>query len=205
MSSSNEPPAYLAEYLNEIARKEGFVEHSLHFENGSNHGDGFVAVMVAVTIKGKQMVDLQDDKELSLMCKLLPENKARRDFFQSTILFEREVCVYNMLLPMFEKFQNERNISMDDGFFTYPKCYLAVADSIKDHYAIVMENFKVAGYELWNKMKPVDFDTSSIFLASLGRYHGLSFALRDQKAEEFEKLSDFKDVLSTMNRKIFWE
>lgn len=192
------PPEYLTEYLNQIAKNEGFVEHDLHYESGSNHGDGFMAEMFAVTIKGKLMVDFQADKELSLMCKLLPENKSRREFFQSTLLFEREVYVYNDVLPMFKQFQIERNISMNDGFFEYPKCYMAVADATKDHYVIIMENVKIAGYQLWDKMKPVDFDTSSLLLASLGRFHGLSFALRDQKPELFKKFLDLKDILGTM-------
>lgn len=191
-------PEYLTEYLNKIARDEGFVDHTLHFESGSNHGDGFIAAMVAVTIKGKQMVDLDNDKELSLMCKLLPENKARRDYFDSVRLFDREVLVYNDILPMFRKFQIERNISLNDGFFQYPKCYLAVADAVKDHYVIVMENVKSSGYQLWDKMIPVDFDTSAIFVATLGRFHGLSYALRDQKPELFEKLLQVEDIFSTM-------
>lgn len=186
------PPQYLIEYLNKIANEEGFVEHTLHYEAGSSHRDVFVAIMVAVTIKGKQMVDLDSEKELSLMCKLLPENKARRDFFSAVLLFEREVCVYNDILPMFQKFQIERNISLDDRFFNYPKCYLAVADAIKDQYVIIMENVKVSGYELWDKLKPVDFETSSIFVATLGRFHGLSIALRDQKPELFQKLVDLR-------------
>lgn len=191
-------PEYLSEYLNKIAKDEGFVEHTLHYESGSNHGDGFIAAMVAVTIKGKRMVDLDNEKELSLMCKLLPENKARREFFNSVLLFEREVLVYNEILPMFEKFQLERNISLSDGFFKYPKSYLAVADATKNHYVIIMENVKVSGYELWDKMIPVDFDTSSIFVATLGRFHGLSFALRDQKPELFQKLLDLEVVLTAM-------
>lgn len=142
------PPEYLTEYLNKIAKDEGFVEHTLHYESGSNHGDGFIAAMLAVTIKGKQMVDIENEKELSLMCKLLPDNKARREFFNSPMLFEREVFIYNDVLPMFTKFQIERNVSVADGFFQYPKCYLAVADAARDHYVIIMENVKVAGYEL---------------------------------------------------------
>ncbi|XP_037052202.1 uncharacterized protein LOC119085815 [Bradysia coprophila] len=192
------PPAYLTEYLNKLAKDEGFVEHTLHYESGSNHGDGFVAVMVAVTIKGKKTVDADGEDELSLMCKLLPENRARREFFNSYMLFEREVCVYSRFLPMFEKFQNDRNISRSDGFFQYPKCYLAVANAADDHYVIVMENVKVSNYELWDKMKPVDFDTSSIFLQTLGRYHAISIALRDQKPELFKELLDLEDILTAM-------
>lgn len=47
-------------------------------------------------------------------------------------------------------------------------------------------------------MKPVDFDTSSLFVATLGRFHGLSFALRDQKPEIFQKYFDLQDVLTSM-------
>lgn len=192
------PPAYLNEYLNKIAEDEGFIQHTLHYESGSNHGDGFIAVMIAVTIKGKQALNVDDETELSLMCKILPENKARRDVFKSHMLFEREVCVYSRMLPMFEQFQRDRNISESEGFFQYPKCYLAVANATNDHYVIIMENLKVSNYELWDKMKPVDFDTSSIFLQALGRYHGISLALRDQKPELFNEILELEDILTAM-------
>lgn len=106
--------------------------------------------------------------------------------------------MYNEILPMFKQLQIERNISVDEGFFAYPKCYLAVADATTGHYVIIMENLKISGYELWDKMKPVDFDTSSIFLASLGRFHALSFALREQKPELFQKLIDLEDVVALL-------
>lgn len=187
------PPAYLTDYLNKIAQDEGFVEHTVHYESGSNHGDGFVGIMYGATIKDKQ-----SDKQLSLMCKLLPENKARREYFNSTLLFDREVHVYNEILPMFEQFQIERNIPLTDGFSQYPKCYFAVANAATDHYAIIMENVKSTGYQLWDKMKPVDFDTSSTFLTALGKFHGLSFALRDQRPDSFKKLFDLDLIYNNL-------
>lgn len=181
----NSVPQYLTEYLNKIAKDEGFIEHTCHYsESNSKKRENFVATIVEVNIKGQ--VGDGGEKELRLICKL--EDKARRGNYHSTLCFEREVYVYNKIFPLFESFQIERNISLGDGFYHYPKCYLAVADADKDRYVIIMENVETAGYQLLNIREAIDFDTSSILLATLGRLHGLSFALQDQKPDLFQEL-----------------
>lgn len=45
-------PKYLEDELNVIARNHQLNEYSIHVNNGSNHGDGFMAAMVGVTLKG---------------------------------------------------------------------------------------------------------------------------------------------------------
>lgn len=190
-------PVYLTEYLNKIADDQGFVDHTLDFETDSKHGEGFISVIVAVTIKGRT-ADTNDEKELHLICKVIPDNEMRRQYFNSTALFEREVFVYNKILPAFEKFQRDRNIALSEGFFHYPKCYLAVADAVADRFVIILGNVKSDGYELWEKMRPVDIDTSSILLTTLGRYHGLSLAFRDQEPELFQEFLNLSLMFNEM-------
>ena len=46
----SELPAYVLEYLDEIARSEGFSEHSTEIEPGSQHGDNFMGVMSRIVL-----------------------------------------------------------------------------------------------------------------------------------------------------------
>lgn len=187
----NSVPEYLAEYANKIAIDEGFVEHTLqYYECESKKRENYVANIVGVTIAG-QVADMKE-KSLHLVCKL--EDKERRADYSSILLFEREAYMYNKIFPAFERFQAERNISWSDGFFQYPKCYLAVADADNDRYVIIMEDVKYASYQLIDIRKMVDFDTTSVLVATLGRLHGLSLALRDQKPEIFEELLQIPDI-----------
>lgn len=191
--------SFVIEALDKIAKDEGFLDYEIEQEPGSDHGDGFVAKMLAVTLIGKRKIgDKITDSKLHLMCKLLPENLDRRDVFDTASIFEHEIYVYNKILKVFDQFQYEKNIPIEDRFTEYPKCYGTASDFEKREHVIIMENLKSIGYGLWDKAKPIDYDTTCLYMNTLGKLHALSFALRDQKPELFNQISDIKDVMVTV-------
>lgn len=182
--------------LDRIAKNEGFIEYKIEQEAGSKHGDGFVATMLAVTLIGKRKIgDIIDDSKLHLMCKLLPENVNRRDLFDTSTIFEHEIYVYNEILSAFDQFQREKNIPSEDRFNEYPKCFGTASDLEKGEHVIIMENLKCTGYGMWDKTKLIDYETVCLYMKTLGKLHALSFALRDQKPDVFDRISRFEDVL----------
>ncbi|XP_037052188.1 uncharacterized protein LOC119085789 isoform X3 [Bradysia coprophila] len=192
MSISN----FVSVELEKIAKNEGFIEYKIEHEPGSNHGDGFIAKMLAVTLVGKRKIGTEIvDSKLYLMCKLLPENQDRRDLFDSSSIFEREIYVYNKILRVFEEFQSEKNIPMGDRFTEYPKCFATASDMDKGEHVIIMENLKSIDYHLWDKRIPVDYATVCLYMEALGKFHAISFALRDQKPGVFDELSDMEDIM----------
>lgn len=192
MSLSN----FVIDELDKIAKNENFLDYKIEQEPGSKHGDGFLAKMLAVTLVGKRKIgDQIVDSKLNLMCKLLPENLDRRDMFDSSSIFENEIYVYNEILSVFEQFQCEKNISIDDRFTEYPKCYATASDVEKDEQLIIMENLKPVGYSLWDKTVPIDYETVCLYMKALGKFHAISFAFRDQKPEVFNKISKIEEVL----------
>lgn len=184
------------EEIDKIAKREGFLEYKIKQEAGSKHGDGFLAKMLAVTLVGKRKIGHEVvDSKLDLMCKLLPENLDRRDLFDSSSIFEHEIYVYDKILKVFDQFQCEKNIAVEDRFNEYPKCYATASDVEKGEHVVIMENLKSVGYGLWDKTQPIEYDTVCLYMKTLGKLHALSFALRDQKPDVFDEISRFEDIL----------
>lgn len=181
--------------LDRIAKAEGFIDYKIEQEAGSKHGDGFVAKMLAVTLTGKRKIGNEiTTSELPLMCKMLPENLERRDVFESELIFEHEIFVYDKVLRALEQFQREKSVPIDERFTEFPKCYAAVSDGDKGEQVIIMENLKSKGFGLLDKTK-VDYDAVCLYMKVLGKLHAVSFALRDQKPEVFDEIASFEDLL----------
>jgi len=140
-------------------------------------------------------VEFGGEKKLEVVIKLPPFNKARRNDFGSMDLFKREVFMYNEVLPEFVKFQRERNIDEADGFYNIPKCYFAEFNVERDDSAIIMEDLRENGCKMWDKYQPINMEHAKLLLTALGRFHAVSFALKAQKPEIFDKFKEMKDYL----------
>lgn len=191
-------PEFWLEKINEIAEDAGFTDFTVAPDLGSNHGDGFMATMTGATITGTR--NGQQHDHLGLICKSLPNNTARRQLFSAARAFEREVYMYNKVLPELAAFQREKNINdeADGGFFNFPKCYFAISNMVSDHHVIIMENLRQKGYAMCDRNALIDFDCVSTFMTTIGRFHGVSFALKDQRPEVFETFREMDDIMLDM-------
>lgn len=198
--ANNNLPEYLVDELNKIAKDNGFVDFKIEQDAGSKHGDGFMATMVNIKVSGKRIVDgvTKANDELNLICKLLPTNVARRELFNSEKVFEREVTMYNTVLPIFVRFQEEKGLTTENGFFDFPKCHFAVSDIKTNRHVIIMDDLRTQGFLLWDKLQPIEYENVRLLMTALGRYHALSFAIRDQRPEVFATFYDMSDVMLEM-------
>lgn len=184
---------YIKESLEKVAYNEGFRNFELSIDHGSSIGDGFVGILMKATIRERN-----EKKILTVLAKIPPSNKARRDAMKSMMLFEREVFMYNVFLPEMVEFQKKMNISKEKGFFNFPKIYFAEYDREKDDAIIVMEDLRESGSNMWNKFKPINFEHTKLVIAALGRLHALSFAMKAKRPEQFEKFKKLNDMFSQM-------
>lgn len=189
-------PDYVVELLAKIAESEGFTDYKTDIQPGSNHGDGFLGIMTSVVLSGQRNNNSStSDDKIHLLCKLAPTNETRRKEFHSAIVFIREALMYNKILPIFAKFQKEKGLSEEESFTSYPKCYEAIADEEKDQFVIIMEDLRPQGFTMWPKNKPVPANHAYAVVEQLGRLHGISFALKDQRPDVYEELKQVPDVL----------
>lgn len=198
MSTSNLPQHLVIE-LENIAKSFGFTDYTIEQDIGSQNGDGFVADMVKIFLTGKRIVNetLQPD-HLDLICKMIPESQVRRDIFCTEIVFEREVAMYNRFLPQLINFQKEKGLTNENGFYGFPTCYYAISDIAKNEHMLIMKDLRPIGFALWNKLVPIDFENVRLLMKALGRFHALSFAIRDQRPEIFATFEEYEDVFIKM-------
>lgn len=184
---------FMKECLDKVAYSEGFKNFEIKVYPGSRvgDGDGFVGILLKVLIQ-----ENESDKKLTVVLKSPPENVQRRALLGAMTFFRREVRVYNEVLPEFVKFQEQKGIKRSEGFFNFPKCYLAEFDEEKDEAVVIMEDLRESGFEMWDKIKPISFDHAAKVFKALGRLHAISFAMKAQKPELFEKFKDLNDYFA---------
>lgn len=181
--------------LEKVAKQEGFTKFELRSEAGANIGDGFVGIMLRVTIEGTKYTGKVE--QLNVLCKVPPMSELRREQFQTTNIFTREIVMYNEVLPALAKFQKSKGIKEDEGFFNFPKCYVAAFEEGTTEALLIMEDLREQGYGMANKFQSLDFPHARLVMEGLGRLHALSFALKMQDPELLEKYK-FKDILTEM-------
>lgn len=188
---------FMIECFHKVAIKEGFKDYNYHVNTGSNIGDGYVGNILKIEIKENGT----DAKSLSLLLKVPLSNKARRETMKMMNLFQREILVYNVILPKFMMMQKEKNVSDTLQFCNFPKVYCAEFNKEVDEAIIIMEDLRGTGHKMWNKSMPINFDHAKLLMTTLGRLHGLSFVLRTKHSDEFKLIQDinddFSDVLQT--------
>lgn len=202
----SELPSYLLDVLRSIAVREGFRNHVIEQEtrNANNH-DGFIGSIISLRLIGERKRTTSGPMqpgELPLICKLLPDDEIRRSQYSSEMLFLQECFFYNTIVPAFNKFQEEKGISVEElGFFQIPKCYAAICVPKRNEFLVVMENLRVAGYEMWPKEKPLLIEHVRLAMVALGRLHGLSIAMRDQQPAIFKEFCKINAIRLRMAEK----
>lgn len=191
MSSDSKLPDFVQNLLKKIIQENNFSDYSVDIESGSQAGDGFSSNLYRITISEKR-----SDQKLNLVCKVAPQNENHRREFLSDITFKREALFYNTLMPIFAKFQNEKHVPNDKHFRAYPKCYGTIAHDDSEEYAIMLEDLRPPGFKMWDKAKVPPIELIRLTLRELGKFHGLSMALKAQRPEEFNQFRQITDIFT---------
>lgn len=187
-------PVYIAKHVHNIAESEEFKEYTIETNAGSNHGDNLVAIMTAITVSGTKNNGITE--KLHLLCKETPTNETRRRHFNSELIFTREIYVYTKILPAFVRFQKEKGLSDIDSFLMFPKVYACEANQDDGIYLLIMEDLKWKNYKMWPKDKQIPLDHAKSIMRDLGKFHAISFAMKDQRPNEFEEFTRLPDTFT---------
>jgi thiamine kinase-like enzyme len=116
----------------------------------------------------------------SYFVKCLPTCEARRTAMESDTFFRNEVQFYRRVLPEFVKFQEDKRAIS-------PFRSVATVYHISEN-TIVMEDMKARGYLMVDNRQSLDIPHIRLVLKEIGRFHGLSFAFKDQNPQKFADL-----------------
>lgn len=113
----------------------------------------------------------------------MPDNLARRKLFRSRDFFRNEINFYKFVVPAWERFQAKRQPLKP--FNEYPTCYAVHCDGENDF--IALEDVSFAGYGSPNRQDYITLEECRLTMRTLGRFHGISLALKALEPESFEE------------------
>ncbi|XP_058447564.1 uncharacterized protein LOC131427966 [Malaya genurostris] len=185
---NNVSPMFNEAILNDIIRDYGGHNFtSWHFENSEfGKGDSYLSEVYRLRVVDETTREAEGDKplEVKLVVKTIPKNVARRLTFRSADFFRNEINFYNIVMSEFNKFQQEKHLAKP--FDETSKCLAAYTDGINDFVA--MEDLNQFGYESASRQKGVGLPECILCMQTLGRFHALSLAMKDQQPDKFHFL-----------------
>lgn len=98
------------------------------------------------------------------------------------------------MLPHFREFELSKGLTVEDIFNEYPKCYRA--NDTEPNECVLLEDMAIRGFSIIDRCDDeVTADHVHVMMKSLGKFHAISLALRDQRPEQFQKLTaNFSEI-----------
>lgn len=92
-------------------------------------------------------------------------------------------------MKYFIEFQQTKGVtSSQNGFYEFPKVYSSVSEDFYEF--LVLEDLRLKDFELHNlRQTALTFEHMALAMKALGKFHAISFALKDQNEEKFQQLS----------------
>ncbi|KAF5292785.1 hypothetical protein FQA39_LY13830 [Lamprigera yunnana] len=169
------------QFINQYLEKLGVNNYTLDIVPAVNRGDNYLGYVARVEVK-----NADGDVLYNWIVKSAPDNLIIRATTPIHKMYEREITMYTNVFPAFIKLQEDNEVT--NHFKSFPKYY--TSSTVSPHECIVMEDMKKLGYELKSRQEALNFGHLRLVMKEYGRLHALSFVLRDQRPEEFQKLSE---------------
>lgn len=178
---------YVSDLIDNVAKKEKFIDFKIDLNAGSKHGDNFSGELVAIKLRGTIEINGERNNDAKhLLLKLTPNNPSRRQIYHSLSAFEREIELYSIVLPAFVQFQKDKGLSGSELFTSFVKVHAFICDRSNDQFALILDDLRAKNYEMYPKDKSTTYDHAKLVVNGLGKFHAISFALKDQKPKLFE-------------------
>lgn len=183
------PPAELVskeieDQIKNLANSMGIENPNICIEAATQPGDNYLGVIAKVQVQGKNR-DSSKPRVLNLIVKSAPRNEGFRKFAPVDKVYIRENYMYEKVLPEFTKFQEKRGVL--EPFKSYAKCYFTSSEIMNE--ALVMENMKEHGFFLRDRHHSLNSEDVMIVMREYGKFHAISYALRDQEPELWQELA----------------
>jgi hypothetical protein len=163
----NLPHQVYHEAVDKIAKQHCLDDKSkfaIEYSAGSGKGDNYSGEMYRIEIKSKA----DNTIKMSLIAKFPPQNAARRDESFVVESFKREALFYDVLFPMYKKFQAEHGV---DGFFEAPHVHSIHTEA--PHDSIFFEDLKARNFEMFDRFKDLSKEHVMLVMKALAKMHAV--------------------------------
>lgn len=145
----------------------------IKYKPGSELGDGYSCTHISVEI-------IRENDTLRLFVKFPTGVKIFENDVDIDKFYENEVIFYDKLCRIYTNFLNDKKERLEN----VPKSYKTSARTV-----VVLEDLKHKGYRLFDRFKLMNDQHIRLVLKSFAKFHGTSFAFKDQRRDEYEELS----------------
>ena len=161
-----------------IEQKYGLVNPEIKFSAGSNLGDGFLGVTTAISLKDSK-------QELKIFLKVASTDEAFRASMETRSVFLQEIVFYDKVYPTLSQFYGDKT---GESLKFTPELYHTCAGEMNE--MIFMENLRGSGFKLHEKGTVMSGELLAAVIKMYAKFHATSFALRHQKPDVFESLTE---------------
>ncbi|CAH2058366.1 unnamed protein product, partial [Iphiclides podalirius] len=171
-----------------------------HWEyvSDTGKGDSYLSEVIRIRVHG--VATNGTDKHIQVVLKTIPKNVCRRLTFRSDEFFKNEIAFYERVLPVLLDFQATWNPK--EPFDKYTRLFLAHCDGVND--VICLEDATLENYGSYAlRQEGIDLDHCDVTVKTLAQYHALSFALKDQRPEQFSDIRE--EIFETYYHARLWD
>ncbi|XP_055703376.1 uncharacterized protein LOC129801923 [Phlebotomus papatasi] len=195
VESKIELPEYVNEEIVKIAQSLDFPNPKFKVMKGSKNGDNFSGDVFRVLVVREDGVIPEDDasadrsiyqRELHLFVKLAPQSLLRRRLYKTVLCFEREMYMYDVILPRYAEFEKQY-LSKDETFHNYPHLMCGSLQESKEY--LILSDLKREGYFNPHRSTGLNLHQCKLVLATMAKFHAISYAFKDQHPEQFNELT----------------
>lgn len=107
--------------------------------------------------------------------------------FKNVLKIKIAVFSYSLqILPYFRLFQESRHVPRVNGFYEYPRCYKAI--QAEQMECLFFQDLAERRFTMIDK-NDLTVEHILLVMKSIGKFHAISFALKDQQPEKFEEIA----------------
>ncbi|KAG7296507.1 hypothetical protein JYU34_020285 [Plutella xylostella] len=166
------------------------------YVSDTGKGDSYLSEVIRIRIFGKNLKD--ETKHVQVILKNIPKNECRRLTYRSHEFFKNEIIFYTEVLPALIKFQSTKTLK--DPFDNYPRIFASYADGVNDY--IILEDASLYDFGSALRQEGIDIEHCRITFKTFAKFHAMSFAMKDQEPEEFQRISNL--VFETYYHERLW-
>ncbi|CAG9802462.1 unnamed protein product [Chironomus riparius] len=183
--------------LAEVVEKQlnnSIDNYDITISAGSSKGDNYLGVIYRAQVKDK----VTNENKLNLIVKLPPQNEVSRKEMFAGEFFKREAGFYDNVYPIYEQFQKDKGIDVEnEGFHQVANCYKTLTEEPNE--GLIFDDLKARGFDMFDRFKEVTKEHVFLVMRTLGKFHAVFYAIKDQKPEVLNYYYTLKDSFKIMS------
>ncbi|KAL6263306.1 hypothetical protein P5V15_006104 [Pogonomyrmex californicus] len=156
-----------------------------NFHEASNKGDNYLSRIYKGKVSGVIDGNPKQHVEANIVVKSMPRNSELKKSLRCDEFFYNEIIFYTEIASRFENFLAEKEQS---DLLCIPHYIISSTDS--ENGFLVLEDGSSLGFRRVSRQNVFDWAECIAVLKTLSRFHAISFAYKDQRKEEFAKMTN---------------